>query len=113
MSYQIFGTKKCKETAKAVRWFKERDLRCQFVDLADKGISAGELSSIARAVGLETLLNREGKRYKDRGFAHLEVDLEEELLADPLLMRTPIVRDGTRAAVGFSPELWSSWPGEK
>jgi arsenate reductase (glutaredoxin) len=109
MALQIFGTRKCSETRKAERWFKERGIKYQFVDLADKGISPGELRAIASALGLEALVDTEGARYKARGLAHLVVDLEEELVADPLLLRTPIVRDGARAVVGFNPEAWAGW----
>ncbi|HOX17990.1 MAG TPA: ArsC/Spx/MgsR family protein [Spirochaetales bacterium] len=106
MALQVFGTKKCKDTQKAERWFKERDLRYQFVDLAEKGISPGELRAVSDAVGKETLLDRESPRYAKRGLAWMEHDPEEEALADPLLLRTPIVRDGRKAVMGFDPEGW-------
>jgi arsenate reductase-like glutaredoxin family protein len=109
MGLQVFGTKKCCETQKAVRWLKERGIKYQFVDLADKGISPGELGSIAKALGLEALVDKEGARYKKRGMEHLVVDLEEELLADPLLLRTPLLRDGSRAAAGYDPAAWELW----
>jgi arsenate reductase-like glutaredoxin family protein len=109
MALQVFGTKKCPETRKAERFFKERGVTFQAIDLAEKGMSAGELRSVASALGLEALVDKGGRRYLDRGLAHMLVDLEEVILADPLLLKTPIVRDGKRATVGFRPEVWAEW----
>ena len=109
MAPQIFGTKKCQDTKKAERFFKERGVKFQLVDLAEKGMSPGELASVAAALGIEALVDTKSRRYAERGLAHLECDLAEELLADYRLMRTPIVRDGKRATVGYAPEAWSAW----
>ncbi|MBN1243365.1 MAG: glutaredoxin [Spirochaetales bacterium] len=108
---QVFGTKKCKDTQKAERWFKERDIRYQFVDLAEKGISPGELRAVREAAGKDALLDTGGPRYAKRGLAWMEHDPEEEALADPLLLRTPIVRDGRKAVLGFDPEGWKALAG--
>ena len=108
MAIQIFGTKKCQETKKAERWFRERGVKFQSIDLAEKGISPGELKSVIASVGLEALVDREGRRWKERGLGYMDIDLEEELLSDPLLLRTPVVREGRRAAVGSDPEAWKS-----
>jgi arsenate reductase (glutaredoxin) len=109
MNLQIFGTSKCPDTRKAQRFFTERRVRFQFVDLAQKAMSPGELRSVAAALGLESLVDTDGKRYKDRGLAYMDCDLKEELLADPLLLKTPIVRDGARASTGYAPEAWTDW----
>ncbi len=113
MTIQIFGAKKCKETGKAQRWFKERGIAFQAVDLSKKGMSAGELRSVAQRVGgMEALIDREGKRYIDRGLPHMAPTgprVEEALLDDPLLLRTPIVRNGKQATLGYQPEVWKSW----
>lgn len=109
MALQIFGTRKCQDTKKAERFFKERGVKYQLVDLAEKGLSPGELESVARAVGIESLVDREGARYAERGLAHLSCDLKEELLADWRLIRTPVVREGRRATVGYVPETWKGW----
>jgi len=111
MAIQVFGTRKCKDTRKAERWFKERDVRYQFVDLAEKGISPGELRAVRDAVGKDALLDASGPRYAKRGLSWMEHDPEEEALADPLLLRTPIVRDGRRAVIGFDPEGWRTLAG--
>jgi arsenate reductase (glutaredoxin) len=110
MGLQIFGTKKCPETRKAERFLKERRIACQFVDLADKGISPGELRAVARASGgAAALVDREGARFREKGLGYMDFDPEEEILKDPLLLRTPILRDGGRAAVGFDPEAWRAF----
>lgn len=106
MSIQVFGTKKCRETQKLERFLKERNLSYHFVDLAQKGISPGELESVALCVGKESLLNTEGQRYKDAGLNYIEHDPIEKALDDPLLLRTPILREGKRAVIGGGPEDW-------
>lgn len=110
--WQVFGTKKCQDTRKAQRFFKERGIRIQEVDLAEKGMSPGELKSVATQSGYVALVDRESARFKAKGLAHSllgDKDIERLLLADPLLLRTPIVRYGKRSSVGFQPELWLTW----
>ena len=107
MALQIFGTRKCAVTRKAERFFKERNVEYHFVDLADKGISAGELKAILRVVKSEDLIDARSKRYLDRGLAYMDFDIEAEILADPLLLRTPIVRDGLVSCVGDEPKAWT------
>ena len=113
MNVQIFGTKKCADSRKAERFFKERGIRFQAIDLAGKGMSAGEVRGVAARVGgAEALIDREGKRYLDRGLKYAAPTgprIEQMLVDDPLLLRTPIVRDGGRATVGYRPEVWQSW----
>ncbi len=106
MSLQIFGTRKCPATRKAERYFRDRGIPYQFVDLAETGIRPGELRSIAGTRGAAALIDDTSKAYRDRGLAYLEYDPEEEILADPTLLRTPIVRDGRRSAVGDDPAAW-------
>ena len=113
VNIQIFGTKKCADTRKAERWFKERGVRVQSIDQAQKGMSPGELRSVAARVGgVEALIDRDGKRYVDKGLKYAAPTgprIEQALLDDPLLLRTPIVRDGSRATLGFQPEVWEEW----
>jgi arsenate reductase len=110
---QIFGTKKCPDTRKAERHFKERRIPFQLIDLAQKGPSPGELRKIANAVGgVDKLIDRDGKRYLERGLKYAAPTgprIEQALLDDPLLLRTPIVRAGDRATVGFVPDVWAGW----
>jgi arsenate reductase-like glutaredoxin family protein len=112
-SVQIFGTRKCADTRKAERFFKERRISFQLIDIAEKGPSPGELRKIAGAVGgVEALIDREGRRYLERGLKYAAptgARIEQALLDDPLLMRTPVVRAGPRATVGFVPDVWLGW----
>ena len=110
---QIFGTKKCQDTRKAERWFKERGMKVQSVDLSQTGLSPGELRSVAARVGgVEALIDRDGKRYVDKGLKYSAPTgprIEAILLDDPLLLRTPIVRRGQDATLGYQPEVWERW----
>ena len=112
MNIQIFGLQKCADTRKAQRFFKERGIRFQFVDLKQKGLSKGELHSVADRVPLDQLLDRSSARFLERGLKHASLNtakIEAVLLDDPLLFRTPIVRNGKEATVGFCPDTWKEW----
>jgi len=113
VTVQIFGTRKCADTRKAERFFRERGVPCQRIDLERKGLSAGELRSVAARVGgMEALIDRAGRRYRDRGLraaAPTGARIEAVLQGDPLLLRTPIVRSGGEATVGHCPEVWEAW----
>jgi arsenate reductase len=113
MNIQIFGVKKCFDTKKAERYFKERGIRYQFVDLTEKGLSRGELQSVKATVGLASLINTECKEYKRLNLDRIAgVTMREEiLLNNPVLYRTPIVRNGQKATVGYQPETWKTWEG--
>ncbi len=109
MNIQIFGTKKCSDTRKAERFFKERRIPFHFRDLNEKGVSKGELENIKRSVSLEELFDKKGSEYKKRNLQFMVFDEEEELLNDPLLFKTPVVRNGNTATVGYNPEVWKEW----
>ncbi len=112
VNIQIFGTKKCADTRKAERWFKERGIKLQLVDLKEKGMSPGEVRSVAAKVGIEALIDRHGARYRDKGLsfaAPTGTRIEALLVDDPLLLRTPVVRNGREATVGWKPEVWATW----
>jgi arsenate reductase len=115
VNVQLFGTKKCAETRKAERWFKERRVALHVVDLAQKAMSPGELRNVAARVGgFEALIDRAGKRYVDKGLKYAAPTgprVEQALIDDPLLLRTPIARCEGRATVGFVPEVWETWLG--
>jgi arsenate reductase-like glutaredoxin family protein len=110
---QIFGTKKCQDSRKAERFFRERSVPIQVIDLGKKGPSPGELASIAARVGgLSKLIDRAGKRFAQKGLAVsylTDPDIQRLLLEDPMLMRTPVVRNGPAATLGYAPEIWSTW----
>jgi len=109
LNIQIFGHKKCQDTRKAQRYFKERAIPYHFVDLMVRGLSKGELDRVRSAVGLENLIDTEGKEYTRRNLKYLVHDREKMLLAYPLLLKTPIVRSGPRATVGYCPDIWQGW----
>ncbi|QGU94693.1 ArsC family transcriptional regulator [Clostridium bovifaecis] len=111
MNIQIFGVKKCFDTKKAERYFKERRIKYQFIDLAEKALSKRELESIKGAVGLTNLLNKGSKEYERLNIQHIINDSvkEELLLNNPKLYKTPIVRNGKQATVGYEPEIWKTW----
>ena len=109
LNIQIFGTKKCKETQKAERFFKERNIQYQFRDLSEKGISRGELNNISFVIPVDELIDKEGKQFEKRNLKFMVFNIEEELLSDPLLFKTPIVRNGLLVTVGFNQEVWKKW----
>lgn len=112
MNIQIFGKSKCFDTKKAERWFKERRIKFQSVDLLRFGLSGKEFDSVLRAVGgIDALIDWESKsdqvtllKYMDDKGAK-----EDKVFDDPSLMKTPIVRNGKQATVGFCPEVWATW----
>lgn len=111
MNIQIFGVKKCFDTQKSERYFKERKIKYQLVDLNQKELSKGELQSVKNAVGLKNLIDEKSKEYIKLNIASIRSDSmkEELLLNNPKLYKTPIVRNGKQATVGFQPEIWGSW----
>lgn len=109
MNIQVIGTKKCKDSQKAERFFKERGIKFQYRDLNEKGISKGELENIKRVFDIEELIDKEGKQFKKRNMEYMVYDTEKELLEDPLLFKTPIVRNGKEVTLGHQPEVWREW----
>lgn len=110
MNIQIFGTKKCQDTRKAERYFKERKIPYQFIDLTIKGLSKGELNSVQRFVNLKNLINTECKEYEASNLKYIVHNTEDILLAKPSLFKTPIVRNAPKGAtVGYCPDVWKQW----
>lgn len=111
MNIQIFGVKGCFDTQKAERYFKERKIKYQYIDLARYGMSKGEFQSVKNAVGLDNLVDYEGKEYRTRGLKYLNsgVVTEEVLRENPRLLKTPIVRNGKKATAGYRPDVWKDW----
>ena len=112
MNIQIFGKNKCFDTKKAERWFKERRVKFQAIDLKRYGMSGKEFDSVLRAVGgIDNLIDWESKdpqitlmKYMDDKRAK-----EDKVFVDPTLMKTPIVRNGKQATAGYHPEIWETW----
>lgn len=109
MNIQIFGAVKCQDTKKTQRYFKERGISFQFINLAEKGLSKGELNSVKAVIGIDNLIDREGKEYKRRNLQYLTHNVEEELLNHPLLFKTPIVRNGSQVTIGYLADVWKTW----
>lgn len=112
MNIQIFGTKKSFDTKKAQRYFKERRIRFQFIDLREKGMSKGELESVLRAVGgIDELVDPKAKDQDTVALiTHLaESQKFEKLLENQQVLREPIVRNGRQATVGYLPDVWKGW----
>ncbi len=106
---QIFGTQKCSDTRKAERFFSDRRIQFHIRDLNEKGIAKGELDNITRVIPLEDLIDREGKQFRKRNLEYMKFDIEDELLKDALLFKTPIVRYGREVTLGYQPEIWKKW----
>lgn len=112
MAIQIFGTKKDFDTKKAERFFKERGIKVQFIDMKEKGLSKGEFNSVCQAVGgYENLIDQ---NCKDKDLLALvkyiaEEDRAEKILENQKIIKTPIVRNGKKATVGYQPEAWKDW----
>lgn len=112
MNVQVFGFTDDGETRKALRFFSERRIAVHFVDLAGRAASRGELRRFAGKFGAAALVDRESPWFRQRGL-HVAGDSPERLLAralaEPRLLRTPLVRDGNRLTIGHAPEEWRAW----
>lgn len=112
MNIQIFGTKKCSDTRKAERFFKERGIKYQFVDMKEKGMSKGKFNSVAQANGgYDAMINWEGKDKDTLALIKYIADEDklEKILENPSVIRTPIVRNGRQSTIGYQPEVWKGW----
>lgn len=112
MNIQIFGTKKCFDTKKAERYFKERGIKYQFIDMKEKGMSQGELNSVKQAVGgIEVMIDENCKDKEAMARIQFASNLNKEkrILEFPQLLKTPIVRNGKQATIGYQPEIWKVW----
>ena len=112
MNIQIFGSKKSSDTRKAERFFKERGIKFQSVDMKEKGLSKGEFTSVMQAVGgLDAMIDQE---CKDKDLLALikyiaEEDRMQKVLENQSVLKLPIVRNGKQATVGYMPEVWKNW----
>ena len=112
MNIQIFGNKKCFDTKKAERYFKERRIKYQLIDMKEKGMSRGEWDSIRKAVG--GIQNMIDKKCKDKDLLVLikylsEDDCIEKVFENQHIIKTPIVRNGKLATIGYKPDIWNDW----
>lgn len=109
MNIQIFGKSKCFDTKKAERYFKERRVKFQSVDLLRYGMSRGELQSVVRSVGIDGLIDWKNPDSALLKYLSPEEAKLEKLFEDPKLIKTPVVRNGKQATVGYQPEIWKGW----
>ena len=109
MNIQIFGKSKCFDTKKAERYFKERRIKYQLIDLPRFGMSPRELESVKACVGLEALIDEKSPDVDVIKYLAYDNDKLQKLLENPSLIKTPIVRNGKKATVGFCPEVWKDW----
>jgi len=109
LNIQIFGKAKFFDTKKAERYFKERRIKFQRIDLVGVGLSRGEFSSIKNAVGLEALIDSSAPDSEILTYLAYDADKEEKLLENPAFINSPIVRNGKKATVGYCPDVWKDW----
>ena len=109
MNIQIYGKSKCFDTKKAERYFKERRIKYQYIDLLRYGMSRGELNSVAEAVGLDSLVDPKDMDYELFMHLALRENKLERLFEVPEMIRTPVVRNGKTATVGYCPDVWKDW----
>lgn len=112
MNIQIFGKKKCNDTKKAERFFKERGIKYQFIDMKEKGMSKGEFNVVASVNGgMENMINPD---FKDKDLLALiqyiaPEDKLDKILENPQVIKTPVVRNGKQSTLGYHPEIWKTW----
>ena len=112
MNIQIFGTKKCSDTRKAERFFKERGIKYQFIDMKEKGMSKGELTSVAAVNGGVSGMVDPDAKDKDALalFTYIaDEDKLSKLLENQQIIKTPVVRNGKLSTLGYQPEVWKKW----
>ena len=112
MNIQIFGKSKCFDTKKAERYFKERGIKFQSIDLLRFGMSGKEFDSVVRAVGgIDNLIDWNGKNQEITNMKYMDDKAAkmDKVFDDTSLMKTPVVRNGKQATVGYCPEIWSTW----
>jgi len=111
MNIQIFGKSKCFDTKKAERYFKERRIKFQSIDVKKYGMSKGEFQSVKSAVGgFDALIDEKSKEYENQFVQYIaNNDVEERLMDNPGMFKTPIVRNGKKATVGYKPDIWETW----
>lgn len=112
MNIQIFGTKKCNDTKKAERFFKERGIKYQFIDMKEKGLSKGEFNSVAAILGgIDNMIDENSKDKDTLALIRYIVkeDRLDKVLENQQILKTPIVRNGKKATIGYAVEVWKNW----
>ena len=109
MNIQIWGRAKCFDSKKAERWFKERRIKYQYIDILKYGMSRGEITSVKNAVGLDNMVNTDDQDYPLFQYLATNEAKLDKLYEVPELIKTPVVRNGKQATVGYCPEIWKDW----
>lgn len=111
MNIQIYGAKSCFETKKAERYFKERRINFQSIDLPRFGLSPREFELVLSKIGLDEMINKKAKGYENSFIEYLANDSDkiEKLMDNPQLIKTPIVRNGREITIGYNPDVWKTW----
>ena len=112
MNIQIFGTKKSADTRKAERFFKERGIKYQFIDLKEKGLSRGEFLAVLQSVGsLDKMIDHETKDQDLLALIRYIVpeDRISKVLENQSILKQPVVRNGKQATIGYAPDTWKNW----
>jgi arsenate reductase-like glutaredoxin family protein len=114
LEVQIFGVRKSAETRKALRFFAERRVKTHFVDLVERPASPGELNRFVQKFGVEALIDRSSRRFAELGLGATRLGPErwrDKLVAEPLLLRMPLVRNGSQLTIGDAENVWREWTG--
>jgi arsenate reductase (glutaredoxin) len=112
MEVQIFGVKKSSDTRKALRFFAERRIKTHFVDLMERAAAPGELKRFIQKFGLNALIDKDSRRYEELGLRHSRYGDDtwlEKLVDEPLLLRMPLVRNGSNLTIGLAEKDWKDW----
>lgn len=112
MEVQIFGVRKSADTRKALRFFAERRIKTHFVDLNERAASPGELKRFAQKFGMGALIDGNSARFQDLGLKHARMSDETwltKLVDEPLLLKMPLVRNGSQLTIGLDEQTWKSW----
>lgn len=109
MNIQILGDKKSQESKKAERFFKERGIFFHYRELAEDGVSEGELDNICKSIPITELIDKTGKEFRRKNMQFMVYDLRQELLSNARLFKSPIVRNGDEATIGYQPDVWTQW----
>ena len=109
MNIQIFGKNKCFDTKKAQRYFKERNIKFQFINLDEKEMSKKEFESVLRQVGIDSMIDPKAKDKEFSTMLNYLSDKEDKVYLNQHILKTPIVRTGKLATVGYEPNIWKTW----
>lgn len=109
MNIQIFGKSKCFDTKKAERYFKERRIKYQSIDMMKYGMSRGEFENVRRCIGLDSMLDPKAKDAEIFRYLAYDSEKAEKLFENQQWIKTPVVRNGKLTTIGYCPDVWNSW----